>query len=98
MKAIRLRTRGGPESLAFKDAPTPCPGPGEVLVRVHAAAVTPSELLWVPTWTTRSGEPRPLPVIPTHDVESVTGRPAASARDFVARHAESFASRASGDR
>jgi NADPH:quinone reductase-like Zn-dependent oxidoreductase len=33
MKAIRLRARGGPESLAFEDAPTPCPGPGEVLIR-----------------------------------------------------------------
>jgi len=31
MKAIRLRARGGPESLAFEDAPTPCPGPSEVL-------------------------------------------------------------------
>ena len=27
----------------------------------------------------------------THDVEAITGRPATSARDFVARHAESFA-------
>jgi hypothetical protein len=27
----------------------------------------------------------------THDVEAVTGKPATSARDFVARHAESFA-------
>src|SRR5437763_12463938 len=67
MKAIRLHARGGPEALAFEDAPTPHPGAGEVLVRVHAAAVTPTELLWVPTWTTRSGEPRPLPVIPGHE-------------------------------
>jgi NADPH:quinone reductase-like Zn-dependent oxidoreductase len=67
MKAVRLRARGGPESLAYEDAPTPRPGPGEVLVRVHAAAVTPSEFLWVPTWTTRTGEPRPLPVIPGHE-------------------------------
>src|SRR5262249_55201229 len=27
----------------------------------------------------------------THNVEAITGRPATSARDFVARHAESFA-------
>ena len=26
----------------------------------------------------------------THDVEAITGRPATSARDFVARHAECF--------
>jgi NADPH:quinone reductase-like Zn-dependent oxidoreductase len=67
VKAIRLHARGGPESLHFEDAPTPRPGPGEVLVRVHAAAVTPTELLWVPTWTTREGAPRTLPVIPGHE-------------------------------
>ena len=66
MKAIRLHARGGPESLRFEDSPTPRPGPGEVLVRVRAAAVTPTELLWVPTWSTRDGAPRPLPVIPGH--------------------------------
>jgi hypothetical protein len=27
----------------------------------------------------------------THDIEAILGRPATSARDFVARHAESFA-------
>jgi NADPH2:quinone reductase len=60
MKAIRLHARGGPESLRFEDAPAPRPGPGEVLVRVRAAAVTPTELLWAPTWATRDGGPRPL--------------------------------------
>src|SRR5262245_7137974 len=67
MKAIRLHARGGPESLRLEDSPTPRPGPGEVLVRVRAAAVTPTELLWVPTWSTRDGAPRPLPVIPGHE-------------------------------
>jgi len=67
MKAIRLHARGGPESLRFEDAPTPRPGAGEVLVRVRAAAVTPTELLWVTTWATRDGGPRPLPVIPGHE-------------------------------
>jgi NADPH:quinone reductase-like Zn-dependent oxidoreductase len=38
-----------------------------VLVRVRAAGVTPTELLWVPTWTTREGTPRPFPVIPGHE-------------------------------
>ena len=44
MKAIRLHARGL-DSLRFEDAPTPRPGAGEVLVRVRAAAVTPTELL-----------------------------------------------------
>src|SRR5436190_983203 len=39
MKAIRLYARGGPESLRFENAPAPRPGPGELLVRVRAAAV-----------------------------------------------------------
>jgi NADPH:quinone reductase-like Zn-dependent oxidoreductase len=67
MKAICLRTRGGPEAFAYEEAPQPRPGENEVLVRVHAAGVIPTELSWVPTWTTRAGEPRPLPVIPGHE-------------------------------
>ena len=31
----------------------------------------------------------------THDVEAILGRPATSARDFVSRHADSFAPRPS---
>jgi NADPH:quinone reductase-like Zn-dependent oxidoreductase len=67
MKAALLHARGGPEALALGDAPVPRPGAGEVLVRVHAAGVTPTELVWVPTWTTREGTPRPFPVIPGHE-------------------------------
>src|SRR5262245_45495531 len=67
MKAICLRARGGHEALAYEEAPQPHPGEGEVLVRVHAAGVIHTELSWVPTWTTRAGEPRPLPVIPGHE-------------------------------
>jgi NADPH:quinone reductase-like Zn-dependent oxidoreductase len=42
-----------------------------VLVRVHAAAVTPTELLWMPTWKTRTGEDRPFPIIPGHEFSGV---------------------------
>ncbi len=67
MKAIRLHARGGPEAFAYEEAPQPRPGEGEVLVRVHAAAVTPTELVWVPTWTTPTGEPRRFPIILGHE-------------------------------
>jgi NADPH:quinone reductase-like Zn-dependent oxidoreductase len=67
MKAVRLRSRGGPDALIHEEAPVPKPGSGEVLVRVHAAAVTPTELEWLPTWTTRAGEPRPFPIVPGHE-------------------------------
>ena len=46
MKAIRQHAYGGPESLRYEDAPKPSPKAGEVLVRVRAAGVTPTELLW----------------------------------------------------
>jgi NADPH:quinone reductase-like Zn-dependent oxidoreductase len=67
MKAIRLHARGGPEAFAYEEAPQPRPGEGEVLVRVHAAAVTPTELVWVPTWTTPTGEPRRFPIMLGHE-------------------------------
>jgi NADPH:quinone reductase-like Zn-dependent oxidoreductase len=67
MNAIQLNARGGPEALAYGPAAVPRPGAGEILVRVRAAAVTPTELLWAPTWTTRAGEPRPFPIIPGHE-------------------------------
>ena len=38
-----------------------------MLVRVHAAAVTPTELTWLPTWTVRTGEPRRFPIILGHE-------------------------------
>jgi len=39
MKAIVVREFGGPEVLRLEDVPTPKPGAGQVLVRVHAAGV-----------------------------------------------------------
>jgi NADPH:quinone reductase-like Zn-dependent oxidoreductase len=72
MKAICSHARGGPETLVYQDVPNPrMPAPGEVLVRVHAAAVTPTELTWSPTWTTPEGKPRPFPVIPGHEFSGV---------------------------
>jgi NADPH:quinone reductase-like Zn-dependent oxidoreductase len=71
MKAIRLHHRGGPEAFVYEEAPQPHPGADEVLVRVHAAAVTPTELAWMPTWTTRAGQPRRLPIILGHEFSGV---------------------------
>jgi NADPH:quinone reductase-like Zn-dependent oxidoreductase len=46
MRAIRLHRPGGPEELVFEEIETPQPGPGDALVRVHAAAITRDELEW----------------------------------------------------
>jgi NADPH2:quinone reductase len=39
MKAIRVRSVGGPENLKYEDAPDPSPGPGQVVFRVEAAGI-----------------------------------------------------------
>ena len=41
MMAWRVHEFGPPEAMIFETAPRPDPGPGEVLVRVHAAGVGP---------------------------------------------------------
>lgn len=43
MKAICVHEFGGPEVLRLQEAPMPQPGPGEVVVRMHAAGVNPVE-------------------------------------------------------
>jgi NADPH:quinone reductase-like Zn-dependent oxidoreductase len=41
MRAVRVHRFGGPEVLQVDEVPRPRPGSGELLVRVHAAAVNP---------------------------------------------------------
>lgn len=43
MKAIRVYEFGGPEVMKLEDVADPQPGPGQVVVRVHAAGVNPVE-------------------------------------------------------
>jgi NADPH:quinone reductase-like Zn-dependent oxidoreductase len=64
MKAMRL-TDSTP-ALAEYDVARPEVAPGEVLVRVYAAGVTPTELIWYPTTHTKSGEPRTA-AVPSHE-------------------------------
>ena len=45
MEAVVLQAGGAPaQSLAYRSEPVPEPGPGEVLVEVHAAAVNPLDI------------------------------------------------------
>src|SRR5579885_2525629 len=52
--------------LVEKEIPRPKPRPGEVLVRVHAAGVTPTELAWYPNSHTRNGDAR-RDAVPAHE-------------------------------
>lgn len=87
MRAIRLHEFGGPEVLRHEEVPVPEPGPGEVLVRVHAVGINP------PDWYAREGMPdvppelKPpfdLPLIPGTDVSGVVEAVAADVNGFVA--------------
>ncbi|MEV1049040.1 NADP-dependent oxidoreductase [Streptomyces sp. NPDC049916] len=44
MKAVVITSFGEPSVLRVAEAPRPVPGPGQVLVRVHAAGVNPAEI------------------------------------------------------
>jgi len=83
MKAIRLQDQLDPTSFVHEEVPEPLPGPGEVLVRVHAAAVTPTEREWIPTSTTRTGAPRPFPVILGHEFSGEISAIGAGVTDFA---------------
>ena len=69
MMALRAHTQGGPEVLVYESAPRPTPGNDEVLIAVHAAAITFAELTWPETWT--SGGVDRTPVIPSHEFSGV---------------------------
>jgi NADPH:quinone reductase-like Zn-dependent oxidoreductase len=71
MRAISQRAFGGPEVLELAELPRPRPGPGEVLLRVHAASVNPVD------WKVRSGVAPlfgPPPFVPGFDLSGVVER------------------------
>ncbi len=62
MNAVRLHTANGPAGLIYEQIETPEPKAGEVLVRVHAAAITRDELDW---------PVNRLPAIPSYEFSGV---------------------------
>jgi NADPH:quinone reductase-like Zn-dependent oxidoreductase len=67
VRAVRLHHPGRIEDLRIDDIPPPQPGPGQALVRVHAAAITRDELDWP---TDR------LPAIPSYELSGVVAEDA----------------------
>lgn len=68
MKALILKTFGGPESFELSEAPKPVPQAGQVLVRVQATSINPLD------FQVRRGDYPdlvPLPAITGHDVSGV---------------------------
>jgi len=55
MKVARFNDSLDSPALIAGTAPVPQPGRGELLIRVHAAGVTPTELQWYTTTHTREG-------------------------------------------
>lgn len=71
MKAIYLNKKAGWEALRRGEIPQPRPNAGEVLVKVHATAVTPTEFQWYPTFNQQTGEPRSFPIVLSHEFSGV---------------------------
>src|SRR6516162_5770066 len=62
MLAVQLKDYNGkPESLTLAEVPIPRPGPGEVLVKVFASPVNPSDLMFI---TGNYGFRKALPATP----------------------------------
>jgi NADPH2:quinone reductase len=74
MKAIGLTEFGGPEVLHVFDLPEPQPGAGEVRIRVHAAAVNPTDMTFRGGGRAAQLADRPAPYIPGMDVAGVVDK------------------------
>src|SRR5438046_7576278 len=59
MKAIRIHEFGGPEVLKLEEVETPFPGPGKVLVKLHAAGLN-----FIDIYRRRGTYPMNVPGIP----------------------------------
>jgi NADPH:quinone reductase-like Zn-dependent oxidoreductase len=71
MQAITVRDRdAGLSGLSLTDIPRPRAAENDVVVRVHAAALTPGELDWPSAWSDRAGRDR-TPSVPGHAVSGV---------------------------
>ena len=70
MRRMRLSDAAQAPVLIEEHVPQPQPQRGELLVRVYAAGVTPTELLWYPTTHNKDGEKRSR-AIPGHEFSGV---------------------------
>jgi len=82
MRAVYLKSRAGTEALVAGEIPRPKPQAGEVLVKVRATAVMPTELQWFTTFNLPFGEPRPFPIVLSHEFSGVVESVGAKVNGF----------------
>jgi NADPH:quinone reductase-like Zn-dependent oxidoreductase len=70
MITMRLSDTADGPGLIEANVPQPQPGRGALLVRVYAAGVTPTELLWYPTTHAKNGERRSR-AVPGHEFSGI---------------------------
>ena len=70
MRTLRVNGTATGLELVEGESPQPQPGPAELLIRVYAAGVTPSELRWYPTLHDRTGGER-ANAVPGHEFSGV---------------------------
>lgn len=81
MKAMQVNVTNKGPALIPAELPQPETGSGEILIQVHAAGVTQTELLWYPTTHTKSGTAR-TQAVPGHEFSGVIAAVGEGVRDF----------------
>jgi len=80
MKAAQVARYGGPDVIQVVDVPRPEPGPGQLLIRVHAVGVGPWDAL---IREGHSGVPQTLPLILGSDVAGTVDALGPDVTDFA---------------
>jgi NADPH:quinone reductase-like Zn-dependent oxidoreductase len=81
MKAMQVNKVDQGSRLVLVELQKPEPSLGEILVHVHAAGVTTTELSWYPTTHTKSGTERPR-AVPGHEFSGVITAIGKGVQDF----------------
>jgi NADPH:quinone reductase-like Zn-dependent oxidoreductase len=82
MEAVEIHQSPEGVTLRAAQVPQPVPGAGEVLIEVHAAGVTATELDWYPTMHTKDGQQR-RNAIPGHEFSGVVAAKGEAVTDFA---------------
>jgi len=78
MRAIQIKTTGGPEVMELAEVPTPKPGAGHVLVKIEASGVN-----FIDTYLREGRYPAELPFIPGQEAAGTVVELGEGVGDFV---------------